>query len=164
MPCLWPLVWTPSNRAIYVLLGTSVRRRIQAFLSVDRCTFEAGGILLGFRRDPHLEILDATLPTARDLRQPHRFVRRCQSHQTVATEAWKRSGRTIDYLGEWHTHHEAHPLPSGIDQREMIRRSREHRHEVLVELIIGIEGIRLGIVDGGSYVPLNPLNGSEHVG
>jgi integrative and conjugative element protein (TIGR02256 family) len=154
MPRLWPLVWAPRDRALYVLLAPSVVQRLEAFLSTDSGKLESGGILLGFRRDPHLEVLDSTSPGAKDLRRPYQFVRRCESHQTRATDDWKTSGKTIDYLGEWHTHPEASPMPSGIDRSEMIRRSNEHRSEVLVELIVGTHSIWLGIARGGRYIPL----------
>jgi integrative and conjugative element protein (TIGR02256 family) len=139
---------------LYVILAPSVVQRLEAFLSADNGELESGGVLLGFRRDPHLEVLDATLPGARDLRRPHQFVRRCASHQSNATRAWKTSGKSIDYLGEWHTHPEADPVPSIIDRREMIRRSKEHRQESLVELIVGTHGLWSGIVLAGRYTPL----------
>lgn len=158
MPRLWPTVLTPPDRAQYVLIAPAVRERLEDFLRTDAGTLEAGGILLGFRRDPHLELLDATLPSPRDVRRRYHFVRRCRSHQTAATQAWRVSGRRVDYLGEWHTHPQAHPLPSLIDRSELIRRSIEHRREPIVELIIGTEALWSGMVIAGRYVPLVPTS------
>jgi integrative and conjugative element protein (TIGR02256 family) len=131
-----------------------VAPRIESFMAADAGKCEAGGILLGLRRDPHLEIVDATLPARGDVRQSHRFIRRSRSHQLAATRAWRQSGQLVDYLGEWHSHPEPHPSPSAIDESEMLRRSREHRSEALVELIVGYEGIWVALADQPFYVPL----------
>lgn len=158
MPRLWPVVLAPPGTALYILIAPSVRDRVESFLHSDAGLLEAGGILLGFRRDPHLEVLDATLPSEHDVRRRYQFIRRSRSHQLQATKAWRESGRTMDYLGEWHTHPESHPRPSTIDRSELLRRSIEHRRESLVELIIGTQALWSGMVVAGRYVPLITIN------
>jgi hypothetical protein len=34
------------------------------------------------------------------------------------TKAWEESQGRIDYLGDWYTHSQLNPLPSGIDYKE----------------------------------------------
>jgi integrative and conjugative element protein (TIGR02256 family) len=79
---------------------------------------EAGGVLLGFRRGAHLHVVGFTPPQARDIRTRYSFHRSARGYQELARWAWKESGGHVDYLGEWHTHPEAQPAPSGIDLRE----------------------------------------------
>jgi integrative and conjugative element protein (TIGR02256 family) len=154
MPRLWPLALTPPDGEMLVLVAPAVQRCLEGFFEADSCFLEAGGLLMGLRRDPHLELLLATLPTRRDLRTRTHFVRRCPSHQAAATRAWNKSGKIMDYVGEWHTHPERWPRPSVIDRAELLRRSGEHRGEHLVELILGTQGIWAALARNGCYVPL----------
>lgn len=86
--------------------------QVQATLS------EAGGILLGFRRGDHMQVVTATTPQRADRRHRYSFHRRDREHQRIATRYWKDSGETMDYLGEWHTHPTTSPSPSAVDRAE----------------------------------------------
>lgn len=154
MPRVWPVALTTSSCDRFILLAGAVAARIEAFLANDPGELEAGGILLGFRRDPHIEVTEATIPSRRDLRQRHGFTRRCPSHQHAASRAWHDSSQLIDYVGEWHTHPESHPSPSGIDRTELLRRSAAHRCEPLVEIIVGWSTVWTGIADRRDYQAL----------
>lgn len=79
---------------------------------------EAGGLLLGLRRGPHIEILTCTSPMPKDKRTRSSFLRRDPGHFQIAQRDWRKSGGEIGYVGEWHTHPEAQPSPSTIDTRE----------------------------------------------
>ena len=79
---------------------------------------ESGGILLGYVRGDHIEILEATEPTKEDKRSMFFFMRRPRGHKEIASRRWAESEGLIRYLGEWHTHPEDHPTPSGLDRRE----------------------------------------------
>jgi integrative and conjugative element protein (TIGR02256 family) len=76
---------------------------------------EAGGILIGSYRGPHVEITDFTRPAKSDIRQPYCFVKQDPKHQRAATRAWVTSGGKDTYVGEWHTHPVGDPKPSPID-------------------------------------------------
>jgi integrative and conjugative element protein (TIGR02256 family) len=154
---MWPKALTTAAQDRFVLLSAAAAARLEAFYATDGDDREAGGLLLGLRRDPHLEITDITLPSPRDLRQRHRFVRQCDSHQRQATAAWESSAGLVDYVGEWHTHPEAVPSPSGTDSRSLLKRSKQHRGESLVEIIVGWEHITVAIVIAKSYQLLIPV-------
>jgi integrative and conjugative element protein (TIGR02256 family) len=79
---------------------------------------EAGGIVLGrFLRDAPNVIIDAvTTPRKHDQRNRFTFFRSV-SHQETLDQAWHASAGTTVYLGEWHTHPEPIPHPSGRDFR-----------------------------------------------
>ncbi|WP_235814811.1 Mov34/MPN/PAD-1 family protein [Pseudomonas syringae group genomosp. 3] len=79
---------------------------------------EAGGILLGHVRGIHLEILEATVPTPKDRRLKYFFERLLHGHQGIAERRWRDSDGLVRYVGEWHTHPEDHPMPSGLDINE----------------------------------------------
>ena len=82
---------------------------------------EAGGILLGCYRDPHIEVVSATPPGPGDIRRPFSFIRKCVSHKHEAYKQWNQSGKLITYIGEWHTHPQVIPEPSHVDYRNWLK-------------------------------------------
>src|ERR1700761_6135687 len=96
----------------FVLIPAAVVQAIDAYKD-DRT--EAGGILLGSYRGPHIEIVACTEPGAEDRRLPPLFDRRDRCHQQTATRNWTESDGTITFVGEWHTHPQDVPGPSLID-------------------------------------------------
>lgn len=110
------LIWShPFISAARVLIEPIVLEQISRFRQVESDTPEGGGILLGYRRDSHLHIVEATTPQPSDKCTLFRFVRRDPHHQKLALKRWMESNQTIDYLGEWHTHPQGEPAPSQLD-------------------------------------------------
>ncbi|GJE46138.1 hypothetical protein F6X53_24220 [Methylobacterium soli] len=100
-----------------VLLAPAVEATIARFVSDAEIGLEAGGIFVGSHRGPHIEITICTTPLPRDLRRPTLFDRRDPGHHAAALDAWRRSGGTDTYVGEWHTHPVDNPQPSALDLR-----------------------------------------------
>lgn len=100
---------------------------------------ESGGVLLGYRRDSHLHVVDATTPQPDDRCMRFRFFRRDPYHQQVAISKWSVSGNTLDYIGEWHTHPELGPSPSSLDLSEW-KKICAARNSNMLFLIAGLTG------------------------
>ena len=85
---------------------------------------EAGGVLLGRHiletGDIIVDLITEPMPSDRQGR--FRFFRARRSHQAAINRAWRASGGTCTYLGEWHTHPEPHPTPSWIDRQNWQRK------------------------------------------
>jgi integrative and conjugative element protein (TIGR02256 family) len=113
---------------------------ITTFTAPTQRTREAGGILLGFYRGPHVQIMHCTSPRAGDRRFWNLFDRSDPGHQSEAIRRWRDSGRTMTYVGEWHTHPEAVPTPSLVDRRTWGRIARRHAVGPLVFVIRGTAG------------------------
>lgn len=112
---------------------------------------EAGGQLFARFEGNNTVIVEATGPKPRDRRArclfiPNRWLQR-QEIQTL-----HRSGK--HFVGDWHTHPEAVPSPSGEDVAAMIDCFRKSRHELhaFIMVIVGTsespEGLYVGLVDG----------------
>ena len=114
---------------------------------------ERGGILLGHRRGRHFEVLEATLPMRWDRGSLLSFRRSARGHQAGSRQEMERSGGTVDWVGEWHSHPEAVPSPSGIDRASWREIARE-RAAPMVFLIIGYSGLWLGLAMPGDAVPI----------
>jgi len=133
----------------HVLIESAVMAKLAIHRQDQGSKPEAGGILLGYRRDPHLHVVDATVPGPDDLALRTRFWRSASAHQRAAQEGWQRSGGTLDYVGEWHTHPQVFPTPSTIDICEWAKISASRHGEEMIFLILGMErAIWLGADDG----------------
>lgn len=120
-------------------------------------TPESGGILLGYVREPHLEVLEATEPTRWDKRLRCFFDRSAQGHHDLAQRRWAESGGMVRYLGEWHTHPEDYPTPSGVDKSGWIKLAnrRQDKRPVLA-IIVGRKGLHVELIDReGTAMVLN---------
>lgn len=116
---------------------------------------EAGGVLLGSVHRCHMLIERATHPTGLDKRFRNLFVRLPFGHQTISLARWISSKGTIRYLGEWHTHPEDHPLPSGLDRSEWNRLSgRRLDKRPMLAVIVGRASL---------YVELVPSSGRGEI-
>lgn len=107
-----------------ILVEAKVISLIDSYRQDCFSKLEAGGILLGYRRGIHLHVSFATEPKTADKRTRLSFMRKDSYHQAYADDLWEKSGELIGYLGEWHTHPEHFPKPSGIDKNDWIRIAR----------------------------------------
>lgn len=111
------------------------------FQQLEAHQAEAGGVLLGRHilgcRDVVID--EVTSPMPGDLRKPLAFHRGQAQHQQLIDERWRSSEGTCLYLGEWHTHPEPCPMPSGIDLSDWSRRLRTDHFdgESLFFIIVG---------------------------
>lgn len=120
-----------------VILAEQVVAEIKRFNGPDEANLEAGGILLGCYRGPHVEILECTTPMPLDTRTRYGFVRRDPGHQRRAVAVWKASDRTVNFVGEWHTHPEERPSPSRVDRDTWANQMGRRRDDALVFVIGG---------------------------
>ena len=136
---------------------------IESFSRVPQAGREAGGILIGAYRGPHIEIIDCTTPMPQDRRFWNMFDRKDPGHRDQARRQWQESGRTVTFVGEWHTHSEALPTPSVIDRNTWKRISKHHKVGPLVVVIRGISGWWWGLVQQKTLRPLSPLSGAREL-
>lgn len=131
-----------------ILIEREVWQKIIPHRQRDTAAPEAGGILLGYRRGEHLHVIDATLPQAEDHSSRFQFTRAKQPHQDIALARWEESSGTIDYLGDWHTHPEGNPSPSGLDASEW-RKIYLPRAVPMLFIILGrSSGVWIGVGSG----------------
>lgn len=130
-----------------LLIESEVLERLTGFRQMATSAPEAGGILMGYRRGPHTHVTEATIPTARDIQWRFGFTRHATHHQRVVLRRWKESGETMDYVGEWHTHPEDYPSPSGVDLkywREIAQASSNPTVFLIVGRVSNWCGVGLG--------------------
>lgn len=111
-----------TDKGILKLNAEAVDQMIK-YLQLDPKDTEAGGVLLGrFIIDSNDLVVDkVTAPMRGDKRTRYSFERGAKRHQQIIDEEWNATQGTCHYLGEWHTHPEDNPEPSGIDKGNWIR-------------------------------------------
>lgn len=105
---------------------------------------EDGGILIGRRlKDCDDIVIDQVLPAHPEDKRGFLSFIRGKSHQRSVDRAWRESGGTANYLGDWHTHPQRVPSPSFLDKLTWRRlASIQHAdHLPLFFFILGTEGV-----------------------
>ena len=102
---------------------------------------ESGGILLGkkLKGKKELHIVDISKPNKHDSSSRFYFVRNAKAAQKIIKKKWKKSNGYVNYIGEWHTHREAKPIPSkvDIDSYKRISIEKSSLYGETINLIIG---------------------------
>ena len=123
--------------------------RMQAYIQDDDFKEEAGGIMLGYCMDENNYcIIEVTMPNMGDKRSRYGFWRTSVLHQRLLNGFFKRSKGKNIYLGEWHTHPEDVPKPSGLDKKSIVDQIRKSKlnSDKIFALIMGRKGLHLSLV------------------
>lgn len=121
---------------------------------------EAGGQLFGVFEDSRtVRILKATGPRKTDLRRRLFYKPDKLAEQREIDEAF---GSGLHYVGDWHTHPETIPSPSGfdVDSLQNVFRMSTHSLNYLLLAVVGRadppDGLYMGLVSAYSVYPMSP--------
>ena len=143
--------WATSDKSRLLHFSTGTLETFRQHVQSSNAGREAGGILLGSVHGAHLLIEQATVPTTWDMPFRYLFERMPFGHEAIALSRWTASQGTVRYLGEWHTHPEDHPRPSGLDRSEWKRLAARRRDKrPVLAVIVGRKSL---------YVELVPSSG-----
>lgn len=108
----------------YLKIDKEAFQLIGSYKQVKKSDLEAGGIIMGrfIRNSKNIIIDKVTEPAKEDKRSRHSFKRISIEHQIILEDEWVKSDGTCNYLGEWHTHPENNPSPSGVDLKDWKRK------------------------------------------
>lgn len=110
--------WATIDRRTLLYFSEPTLNTFCQYVQAGGSDLEAGGLLLGTVHGAHMQIEQATIPTAWDNRFRYLFERMPFGHEAIALDRWLASQGTVRYLGEWHTHPEDYPQPSDLDSSE----------------------------------------------
>jgi integrative and conjugative element protein (TIGR02256 family) len=138
------LLFARPRRGV-VVISAKVVAVIEAYRQRGWCSPEGGGVLLGRLMEGADDVMvdEATTPTGFD-RAGRFFFRRARAPaQQRIREAWRETAGTRNYLGEWHTHPEPDPSPSGHDMADWLRlcSGSTFEQDFLLFLILGQRSI-----------------------
>ena len=161
-PCLL-LLWTvpmtftrqPAGR---IRISDGALQMMLGYCQHGRKDPEAGGILLGRLISEAVDVVidTVTVPGPTDRRSRFSFFRDRKRTQQEVTQAWSESAATRVYLGEWHSHPEDCPEPSGQDLKNwrLISERSKYEQNFLLFLIVGRTGLRLWEFEKGRNQPV----------
>ncbi|MEZ8945982.1 Mov34/MPN/PAD-1 family protein [Vibrio sp. 10N.247.311.12] len=119
-----------------VLIEAGVFSKLAHYRQYASDSVESGGIIIGEYRGSDLRIVDVSTPGNKDIQRKCFFGRRDHSHQDFALDYWKRSSGSQSYIGDWHTHPQHTPQPSGLD---IIEWQRVLTGSPMLVVILGIQ-------------------------
>lgn len=118
---------------------------------------EIGGILMGKIVGSKIYVQKASIPTPFDKSSRFSFNRHKKSAQLFIDYEFLNSSGTVIYIGEWHTHPESNPTPSGVDLRMIKNQFKENiiNEDFLLMVIIGLKSNFVAHYDGTKISELN---------
>jgi integrative and conjugative element protein (TIGR02256 family) len=141
--------WAADEKRTLLHLSDATLQTFYLHIQSADTDCESGGLLLGSVHGAHMLIEQATVPTTWDRRFRYMFERMPFGHQAIALARWTASNGTVRYLGEWHTHPEDHPHPSGLDRSEWRRLAKLRRDmRPMLAVIVGRKSLYVELVSG----------------
>ena len=145
----------------YLVLDTGVLGHFHKWRQLHPGMHEAGGQLFGLVDAACITISMATGPRRSDRRGRFFFVaNRFAERREI--NAMHKSG--LHYLGDWHTHPQVFPAPSGTDLASMADlyvRSKHELHAFLM-IIVGTaclpDGLHVSLHEGNAWSKLDSTN------
>lgn len=97
---------------------------------------EAGGQLFAHISETQVVIESATGPRRSDWRTRYGY---CPNRSAEQAEILENFARGMHYVGDWHTHPEKLPTPSGIDLKSIAECVKKSKHQLtgFVHVIVG---------------------------
>lgn len=139
-----------TQRKIEILIARSVLNLIEKFKQTTKKANEAGGILLGQITNEKVYILKVTTPNKFDRASRYSFDCNKDAAQVIIDYEFTNSGQKTIYIGEWHTHPENNPNPSGVDKRMIDNQYFKNKlnEPFLILIIQGLKGLYVAMFDG----------------
>lgn len=130
---------------------------LKRYIQDDGKKNEAGGVLLGQIKNNNIYLIRVTVPNKFDKASRFGFERNKEIAQILADYEFINSDKKTVYVGEWHTHPEDFPTPSGQDInmiKDQLRLSK-HIEPYLFLLIQGRKDIYVGVYDGNKLIKMD---------
>lgn len=139
-----------TQRKIEISITRSALNLIEKFKQSSKKANEAGGILLGQVTNEKVYILKVTTPNKFDKASRYSFDCNKDAAQVIINYEFINSGQKTIYIGEWHTHPENYPNPSGVDKRMIDNQYFKNKlnEPFLILIIQGLKGLYIAIFDG----------------
>lgn len=146
-----------------VIVTDAVLEHLQHYQQLRKRDTEAGGQLFGRIHDKTITIDEATGPRRSDLRFRYSYIPDRKAEQREIDDRFP-SG--LHFIGDWHTHPEPMPHPSGTDlnnMRECVKKSRRAVSGFLL-FIVGTaslpSGLHASLHDGRDMLLLHTADGN----
>jgi integrative and conjugative element protein (TIGR02256 family) len=133
-----------------IFISDSVFELFESYKQFGLTDNESGGILLGQIIEKGIYILRASTPNKFDKSSRYSFECNKDAAQVIINYEFLNSNKKTIYIGEWHTHPEKNPTPSGIDKSMIIGQFKKNKlnEPFLILIIQGLNGFYIALWDG----------------
>jgi integrative and conjugative element protein (TIGR02256 family) len=133
-----------------IIIARTVLNLIEKFKQTNKKDNESGGILLGQVKGKEVYILKATTPNKFDRASRYSFDCNKDAAQVIIDYEFLNSSLKTIYIGEWHTHPENYPNPSGVDKRMIDNQYFKNKlnEPFLILIIQGLKGVYVAMFNG----------------
>lgn len=133
-----------------IIISRSVLKLIERFKQTNKKDNESGGIILGQVTEKNVYILKVTTPNKFDSASRYSFDCNKDAAQIIINYEFLNSNQKTIYIGEWHTHPEDYPNPSGVDKKMIDNQYFKNKlnEPFLILIIQGLKGLYVAIFDG----------------
>jgi integrative and conjugative element protein (TIGR02256 family) len=137
-----------NSKSIHI--SDSVLDIFEKYKQNSKWSNESGGILLGQVTKEGVYILKASTPNKFDKGSRYSFECNKDGAQIIMDYEFINSNKKTIYIGEWHTHPEPIPTPSGTDINMIQTQYKKNKiNEPFLLLIIqGTKELYVGLFDG----------------
>lgn len=143
--------WTLGDGSVLLNFSDEVLSVFERHVQVGE-RLESGGVLLGTVHERGLLVTVATTPTRLDRQFRYLFERLPFGHRAVAKRLWRSTAGTTRYIGEWHTHPQDIPSPSGLDLEEWLTLAKARADKrPLLAVIVGRHGLHVELAHGSGH-------------
>lgn len=153
------MVYLAAGGRQRIVLGEAVLAHLDRHRQSRPGDTEAGGQLFARFVGNNVLVDVATGPRPTDGRGRFRFL---PNRPAERREIGRMHRAGLHYVGDWHTHPETHPTPSGTDIRSMTDMFRRSRHDLaaFVMVIVGTAmppaGLFVGLATAADVIRLEP--------
>lgn len=148
------LLWQ-INSGCYLYIEQVVIDTISSFKQVSINSKEAGGLLIGYFKPPHLHVTNLTTPMPKDKASRTQYCREDIGHVKQLKSLYNTSHGKINLIGEWHTHPEKTPNPSSIDLNQWGKLQKARKNQLTICLILGTVDFWVGNSSGKQFQQLD---------
>lgn len=132
-----------NTTKLQVQIYDSAYQQLLEYRQINSHDIEKGGLLAGMLIPCENRILITNIITCKQIRaNTYELDLDVNCLQNKLEEVWLKSGKKINYLGDWHTHFEIKPKPSIRDFKTFIYNYFKSRFDqnCLLYIIIGSSG------------------------
>ncbi len=142
---LKPIIYSIPNSEQQIILTTSVLEVFSKYRQKGNEP-ESGGLIFATFNFPRILIVEASPPRATDKRWRALFIPDRIRQRQLIKQNFKKG---YHFVGEWHTHPELQPSPSGLDLQSMADSFLKSKHELNYFIMIivgnGLENLELWV-------------------
>ena len=164
---MWQSFWSCKKRAavneclvyseIQIEIKQEVVEQLQAYAQHEGN--ELCGVLMGSQIADNKYRINKVSPPCVKSNSRYSCERDAEQANAYIEKDFEQSNHTRVYIGEWHTHLQQRPQPSGTDYNAILTNYTSSRLcvQFLIMVVVGTDSIYYSVYDGKGFVEITPL-------